>query len=65
MRQKFVFTLIALLTTTMVWAASGNYGTWLVSTTNKPLTAEALRDHIGLALIDAKKLVDKAPCYVL
>ena len=65
MRQKFVFTLIALLTTTMVWATSGNYGTRLVSTTNKPLTAKTVRDHTGLSLKEAKELVDKAPCYVL
>ena len=65
MRQKFVFTLIALLTTTMVWATSGNYGTRLVSTTSIKLAANVVRDHTGLSLKEAKELVDKAPCYVL
>ena len=65
MRQKFVFTLIALLTTTMVWATSGNYGTWLVSTTSIPSAVKAVREHTGLGMMDAKKLVEQAPCYVL
>ena len=65
MRQKFVFTLIALLTTTMVWAASGNYGTWLVFATPNSSVINVVRDHIGLSLKEAKELVDKAPCYVL
>ena len=65
MRQKFVFTLIALFTTTMVWAASGNYGTWLVSTSNKPLAANVVSTHTGIGLKNAKDLVNNAPCYVL
>ena len=65
MRQKFVFTLIALLTTTMVWATSGNYGTRLVFATPNSSVINVVRKQTGLALIDAKKLVEQAPCYVL
>lgn len=65
MRQKFVFTLIALLTTTMVWATSGNYGTRLVFATPNSSVINVVRKQTGLSLKEAKELVDKAPCYVL
>lgn len=65
MRQKLLCILISLLTATMAWAASGNYGTWLLSAPVNAQVISIVRTHTGLGMKEAKDLVDKAPCYVL
>ena len=68
MRQKLLFILISLLTATMAWGTSGNYGTWVVSTPANAPVIKVVREHTGLGMMEAKNLVEQAhqsPCYVL
>ena len=65
MRQKLLCILISLLTATMAWAASGNYGTWVVSAPANVQVINVVRTHTGLGMKEAKNLIEQAPCYVL
>ena len=66
MRQKLLCILISLLTATMAWAASGNYGTWAVSAPANAMVISIVRTHTGLGLKDAKTLLQSnTPFYVL
>ena len=66
MRQKLLCILISLLTAPMAWAASGNYGTWVVSAPANAMVISIVRTHTGLGLKDAKTLLQSnTPFYVL
>ena len=58
---------ILMLSATMAWAASGNYGTWLKSKGTIVSTAQVLHTYTHMSLKEAKDLLEKnpwAPCYV-
>ena len=66
MRQKLLFILISLLTATMTWGTSGNYGTWVVSAPANASVISIVSTHTGLGLKAAKTLLESnTPFYVV